>query len=116
MSELHTAAQMLRDSVAALPDEAQERWRILVERMIVAADSGTRIAVATSWRGLQAAGRIVEHIAKTASPDRVLLLADLLEAIDRLGHPIIGDVIRPPDEVIAAAQAYSRAITGGGSG
>lgn len=82
MSDIERAAQALRDSADALPDGSGSPWR--ASRHDVRTEAGFEIC------GIGTAPSVEEaaHIARTASPDVVTALADLLDAIRHHGEHI----------------------------
>ncbi len=78
-TDLTTAAQKLRDSVAALPFGAQFPWHLHRDADVgdVLAGNGQHEVCLCDDRNEGA------HIARTASPDIVTALADLLDAIQQ---------------------------------
>ena len=74
---LSKAAQALRDSVAGLPEAFRVRWDLSggdYPQVVPVNDPPMHYVVAN-------ANLAAEHIARTASPDVVAALADLLDAI-----------------------------------
>lgn len=102
-TDLESAVQRLRDSVAALRSHEQVKWLAGIGH-VYTADRGWWLA-----NGLNAP--LAKHIATTASPPTVLLLADLLEAVPAtLDFPADFDFVEALVEVISRADRLRAAI------
>jgi hypothetical protein len=111
-----TAAEVLRASVAALPNWSRREWRTVNAEVRTGGEyGGWHVATSNLTGGF--AEPVAEHIARVASPDVVLAVADLLDALRVWGAAPEGDV-EATDALLAAyadVEAILRDVPAGGA-
>ena len=101
MASEPSAAQRIRDSIAALPSEARQPWA--PHRKYVNTVDGEPMARVDGWHGLDAELAMAAHIALLASPHVGEALANLLDILSAEAWEIWREEICDARDALEAA-------------